>query len=168
MKLKRILLSVLLVNGLAACATNQKIKKDSQDNQVSDKKVAPAKVTATVVNVSEKKQVAQNLPTNEVLEIKVKGGKIEPVKQKTKASGFTYRFIIREVPDRKVAAVSSSIKSGMHTVDTSCQIKTKPTGKSKTSGFLPKGKKVWAEPHGKNWAKVYRKKGTGYVPSVCL
>lgn len=123
------------------------------------------KDTATKAKKTTNKKSEAKKDVTEAPEFRVKGEKVAQVKN-TKHKPFTYRFLIREIPERNVASVN--IKSGMHTLDSTCQIKSQPTEKSKTAGTILKGKKIYAEPHNQKWAKVFRKKGTGYIKSVCL
>lgn len=167
-------MSLLVSNMLMACSlmsTNKEATDDSQvtkNSEDNSEDVAEEAAQQPEKNKPVTKKEKQEVAAAPEMKLKSKSGIKElPVTiKKGKHKGFTYRFLIREIPDRKVAAVNP--KAGMQTLESTCEMKTKPTNKSKSAGLLKKGKKVWTEPHNKKWSKIFRKQGPAYIQSVCL
>lgn len=59
-------------------------------------------------------------------------------------------------------------KSATRRTRSDCNMRAKPSSSSNKLTMVPKGRKIWTEPEGDEWFKVYRKKGVGYLSKVCF
>ncbi len=64
-------------------------------------------------------------------------------------------------------ATKKSPKSGLRVFSRKCEIRARPAAKSKVTGSVPKGKKLWVDSHDAAWGKVRTKAGRGYVSKSC-
>lgn len=60
------------------------------------------------------------------------------------------------------------MKAGMYRFAKTCHMHSNPNTSSKKSGSVKVGRKLWVEPHNKDWVKVYKKSGAVYISRECI
>lgn len=60
------------------------------------------------------------------------------------------------------------IASGFYYFATDCAVRVSPDKNSTISNVVAKGRMLWVEEHGGEWARVFRRDGAAYIEKECL